>query len=225
MKKFEKLEVNWKKLSLKIGNFLIHGQDVVQGGCAESRVYVAQNRVSTVDSMKKKVRSLVQGYTNLDTTQKDKLIALLEDNVDLFSKDPKCPPEAQLVSHVVDTRNAQPIVDKTRRFSPHMAAEIGNHVAEMLKNGICRPSKSPWSSQVLLVKKKDCTMRFVIDYRKLNDITIKDDYPMPNIRDLIDEVNRSKFFSCMDMPSAYWHIPMDERSIAKSTFQVPQGKF
>ena len=225
LKKFEKLEVNWKKLSLKIGDFLIQGQDVVQGGCAESRAYVAQNKVTTLDSMKKKVRSLVQGYCNLDTVQKQKLTSLLENNVDLFSEDPKCPPEAQLVSHVVDTRNAQPIADKTRRFSPHMAAEIGNHVTEMLKNGICRPSKSPWSSQVLLTKKKDGTMRFVIDYRKLNDITVKDDYPMPNIRDLIDEVNGSKFFSCMDMPSAYWHVPMDKQSIAKTAFQVPQGKF
>ncbi len=69
------------------------------------------------------------------------------------------------------------------------------------------------------------TMRFCIDYRKLNDVTIKDDYPMPNIRDLIDEVNGSKFFSCMDMPSAYWHIPMDSESIPKTAFQTPQGKY
>ena len=106
-----------------------------------------------------------------------------------------------------------------------MAEEIGNHVTEMLKNGICRPSKSPWSSQVLLSRKKDGSMRFCVDYRKLNDITVKDDYPMPNIRDLIDEVEGSKFFSCMDMPSAYWHVPMDKQSIAKTAFQVPQGKF
>ena len=65
----------------------------VSKGDVQNPVYVAQNRVSTLDSMNKKVRSLVQGYTNLDTAQKDKLISLLEDNVDLFSKDPNYVPQ------------------------------------------------------------------------------------------------------------------------------------
>ena len=225
LRKFDKLEINWKEITLKIDDILIKGDNVIQGGCAQSRAFVAQDKVSTWDSMKRRIRELVQGYPNLNRTQKDKLTAVLIDNADLFSEDPKCPPEALLVSHVVDTKNAQPIAEKTRRFSPSMAAEIGEHVTEMLKNGICRPSKSPWSSQVLLSKKKDGSMRFVIDYRKLNDVTVKDDYPMPNIRDLIDEVNGSKYFSCMDMPSAYWHVPMDEQSIPKTAFQVPQGKY
>ena len=106
-----------------------------------------------------------------------------------------------------------------------MAVEIGEHVKEMLKNGICRPSKSPWSSQVLLTRKPDGSMRFCIDYRKVNDLTEKDDYPMLNIRDLIDDVNGAKYFSCMDMPSAYWHIPMEAESIPKTAFQVPEGKY
>ena len=80
-------------------------------------------------------------------------------------------------------------------------------------------------SGIILVKKKDGTMRFVIDYRKLNDITIKDDYPIPNMRDLIDDIAGSNFFTCMDMPSAYWHTPMEEESIPKSAFQVPKGKY
>ena len=191
----------------------------------ESRVYVAQNRVTSEDSIKKELYDHVTKYKNLNRSQKRQLLEVLEKNVDRFVKDPKSPPEALLVSHVVNTKNAQPIADKTRRFSPQMAREIEEHTTEMLKNGICRPSNSPWSSQVLLSRKKDGTMRFCIDYRKLNDVTIKDDYPMPNIRDLIDEVNGSKFFSCMDMPSAYWHIPMDSESIPKTAFQTPQGKY
>lgn len=223
--KFEKLEVNWRKMSLKIGNTLIKGKRVIQGGSLDSRVYVAQNKVTTEDKMKGKLRDHVSKYRNLSNSNKEELLKVLEDNADLFIENPKSPPEAQLVSHVVDTRNAQPIADKTRRFSPKMAAEIEEHVTEMLTNGICQPSKSPWSSQVLLSRKKDGTMRFVIDYRKLNDVTVKDDYPMPNIRDLIDEVSGAKYFSCMDMPSAYWHVPMDEESIPKTAFQVPQGKY
>jgi len=112
-----------------------------------------------------------------------------------------------------------------RRLPPKWCEEIDRQVEEMLGNGICRPSKSPWSSQVLLSRKKDGTMRFVIDYRKVNDVTKRDEYPMPNIRDLIDELNGSCIFTCLDLPSAYWHIPMEEFSIEKTAFEIPRGKF
>ncbi len=146
LKKFEKLEVNWKKMSLKIRGIPIKGQNVVQGGSLESRVYVAQNRVTSEDSIKKELYDHVTKYKNLNRSQKRQLLEVLEKNVDRFVKDPKSPPEALLVSHVVNTKNAQPIADKTRRFSPQMAREIEEHTTEMLKNGICRPSNSPWSS-------------------------------------------------------------------------------
>ena len=102
---------------------------------------------------------------------------------------------------------------------------MGTQIKEMTKNGICRPSKSPWYSLVLLVKKKDGTWRFVVDYRKLNDYTIRDRYPMPNIKDLIDDMQRSNIFTCLDLPSAYWHIPVEESSIEKTAFEIPKGKY
>ena len=69
----------------------------------------------------------------------------------------------------------------------------------MMNNGIWRPSKSPWFSQVLLVKKKDGTWRFVVDCRKLNDYTIRDRYPMPNIKDLIDDMQGSNIFTTISI--------------------------
>ena len=95
----------------------------------------------------------------------------------------------------------------------------------MLANRICRPSSSPWSSQVLLTKKADGTMRFVVDYRNINDVSKRDQYPMPNIKDLVDDMQGSKLFSAMDMPSAYWHVAMEESSIPKTAFVVPGSKF
>ena len=92
---------------------------------------------------------------------------------------------------------------------------MDTQIKEMMKNGIFRPSESPWSSQVLLVKKKDGTWRSVVDYRKLNDYTIRDRYPMPNIKDLIDDMQDSNIFPCLDLPSAYWHIPVEESSIER----------
>ena len=78
---------------------------------------------------------------------------------------------------------------------------------------------------MLLKKKKDNSMRFVIDYRKLNGVTVRDQYPMPNIKDLINGLEGYKLFSCMDLPSAYWHVPMEESSIEKTAFEVPWGKY
>ena len=79
---------------------------------------------------------------------------------------------------------------------------------QMVKDGIVRPSNSPSVSTVILVKKKDNTTRFVVDYRQLNDLTVKDSYPMPNIREIINKMRGMKHFSKMSMASAYWAVPI-----------------
>ena len=150
------------------------------------------------------------------TEEQQKLLKnLLVEYSDIFVENPKDPPETHLVSHVINTGDPQPVRSQLRRFFPQWAKEMDTQIKEMMKNGICRPSKSPWSGQVLLVKKKDGTWRFVVDNRKLNDYTIRDRYPMPNITDLIDDVQGSNICTCLDLPSAYWHIPVEESSIEK----------
>ena len=71
--------------------------------------------------------------------------------------------------------------------------EINKQIDEMLGNGVCRPSNSPWSSNVILVKKKDGSMRFAINYRLLNDITKKDAYPIPDIQAILDKLEGSNY--------------------------------
>ncbi|GFR18811.1 hypothetical protein TNCT_147691 [Trichonephila clavata] len=80
----------------------------------------------------------------------------------------------------------------------------------MLDRGIIQPSESPWSSPVILVRKRDNTWRFCGDYRRLNRITKKDVYPLPRIDDTLDSLQGSKFFSSMDLSSGYWQIEVDE---------------
>ena len=95
----------------------------------------------------------------------------------------------------------------------------------MLEQKIIEPSSSPWLSPVVLVKKKDGTLRFCIDFRKLNNITKKNVYPIPRINDTLDSLSGSKFFSALDLASGYWQIPMDPTTKEKSAFITKQGLF
>ena len=104
-------------------------------------------------------------------------------------------------------------------------SQISTEVEEMLNNGIIRESNSPWSFPVVLVDKPDGTKRFCIDYRKLNEISKKDSYPLPRIVDTIDVLNGAKYFSTIDFCSGYWQIPLSETSIPKTAFTTKFGLF
>ena len=95
----------------------------------------------------------------------------------------------------------------------------------MLANDIIRPSSSPYGSPILLVKKKDSDYRFCVDYRKLNDNTVKDRYPLPRIDETIDTLHGAKYFSTLDLASGYWQIELDEESKPKTAFTTEFGHF
>ena len=103
--------------------------------------------------------------------------------------------------------------------------EVHTQLKEMLSNAIVRPSCSPWAARVILVEKKDKSLRFAVDYRGLNDITRKDAYPVPDIRDMLDKLHGSTFFSKLDGASAYWSIPIRDGDIPKTAFITPQGQY
>ena len=105
-------------------------------------------------------------------------------------------------------------------MSPQQEEEVNHQAEEMIRNGIARPSSSPWGSNVILVKKRDGSTRFVIDYCELNDLTIKDSYPMPNVRDVVDKMSGSLYFSKIDMTSAYWAVPIREEDREKTAFMT-----
>src|SRR5690606_18341929 len=103
------------------------------------------------------------------------------------------------VQHRIDTGTAPPIRQRLYRHSATERKVIQDHVAEVLRDGIIEPSNSPWSSPVVLVKKKDGSIRFCIDFRKLNAITKKDVYPLPRIDDSLDALHGSRYFSSLDL--------------------------
>ena len=88
-----------------------------------------------------------------------------------------------------------------------------------------QPSSSPWASPVVLVRKKDNSYRFCIDYRSLNAVTKGDAFPLPRVDDLLDQLGQSKCFSTLDLAAGYWQIPVDEQSREKTAFATPEGLF
>ena len=111
-----------------------------------------------------------------------------------------------LVQHVIDTGDTMPIQQRPYRASPDVKKEIDRQVNEMLKNRIIQESVSPWSSPVVLVKKKDGSYRFCVDFRKLNKVTKLDSFPMPLVADVLDSLAGTSLFSCLDLKSGFWQI-------------------
>ena len=95
----------------------------------------------------------------------------------------------------------------------------------MLKTGVIKPSKSPWASPIVLVRKPDNSIRFCIDYRKLNSVTIKDSYPLPRIDDSLDALQGSKLFSVLDLQSGFWQVDMHPSDSEKTAFVTTSGLY
>ena len=162
---------------------------------------------------------------NLSEEQKNKIKKLVTDYKDIFAQNPKNPKRTVMMKHKIVTGDALPVKSKIRRTAAAWEDYIDGQVKEMLKHDIIRPSCSPWNSPLLLVKKKDNSMRFVCDFRGLNDVTKKDNYPLPHIRDVVDKMEGSEFWTTLDAASAYWSMPLDEQDREKTAFAVPRGKY
>ena len=96
---------------------------------------------------------------------------------------------------------------------------------EMQRHGIVEPAASPWASNVVLVKKKDGSLRFCVDYRKLNSVTYKDSYPLPLIDNCLNALSGSSWYSTLDLRSGYYNIPIAEEDRDKSAFSTENIHF
>ena len=103
--------------------------------------------------------------------------------------------------------------------------EIARQLRNMQRDGVIQPSNSPWSSPVVMVRKKDGSHRFCVDYRELNSVTKADTFPLPRIDDLLDQLGGARYFSTMDLASGFWQIQMEPDSREKTAFVTPQGLY
>ena len=126
----------------------------------------------------------------------------------------------------IDTGNAPPVRCMPRPVPHHKKVEIDRQIDDMLSRGLIEPTDSEWASPVLMVKKKDGSLRFCIDYRRLNDITRHDAFPLPNINDCLASLGKGcGYFSSLDLASGYWQMGMDKESQAKAAFTTHRGLF
>lgn len=153
----------------------------------------------------------------LKPLETSRLQAVLERNKSLMGSSLGC---TNKVEHVIVT-NSPPIKQRYYRVNPIVQQQIDAELDEMLKQGIVEPSNSPWSSPILLVKKKDGKYRFCVDYRKLNAVTVRDSYPLPLVADTLDKLRDAKYLSSLDVRSAYWQVPMAQESKQYTAFTVP----
>ena len=157
--------------------------------------------------------------------QRSRITELLEEFSDVFATNPKKPNGTHCVEHVIETGGAYPVRVRCGRVSPQTERDINIQIEQMLDNGVIRPSTSPWASRVILIRKKDNTLRFAVDYRALNYVTRKDAYPIPKMKDILDKLHGSEYFSTLDGASAYWSIPIKETDREKTAFVSPRGEF
>ena len=161
----------------------------------------------------------------LDPQQQMKLHTLLLQFVDVFAFSDSDLRQTQVSHHTIPTESAPPIRQPTRRIPPHRREEVSKLLKNMLARNIIQPSTSPWASPIVIVRKKDGSARFCVDYRKLNAVTRKDAYPLPRIDDTLDTLSGSQWFSTLDLLSGYWQVKVAEEDQQKTAFTTHDGLF
>ncbi len=162
---------------------------------------------------------------NLTETQRRKLQDLLVKHSDVFSRNDSDFGYTTAVTHSVPTGDAPPIKQRHRRIPPQVFQEVKKHVQDLVSQGTLRESCSPWASPAVIVIKKDGSIRFCCDYRKLNKVTCKDAYPLPRVEESLDALGNAQLFSTLDLTSGYFQVAMSEEDRAKTAVTTPFGLF
>lgn len=157
--------------------------------------------------------------------QRCKLTELLTKHQDVFSRNDSDLGYTTSVTHNIHTGDAPPIKQRHRRVPPQIFQQFKKHIQDLVSQGVLRESRSPWASPAVIVMKKDGSVRFCCDYRKLNQVTCKDAYPLPRVEESLDALGKAQLFSTLDLTSGYFQVAMDEADRAKTAVTTPFGLF
>ena len=144
--------------------------------------------------------------------------ALLVSYSDIFSKDDLDLGTTNLTKYDIKLTDYTPFKAKYRRIPPHLYEEVRAHLKEMIDLGAIKKSQSPWSSPIVLVRKKDGKLRFCIDLRKLNQRTVRDNYSLPRIDHILELLIGAEWFCTLDLKSGYWQVELTDEAKPLTAF-------
>ena len=145
---------------------------------------------------------------------------LLAEYHNVFSLDPVVLGCTNSMEHMIKVTDDTPFKEQFRQIPLLLVEEVWNHLWEMLESGAIQPSHSAWCNAVVLVRKKDGSLQFCIDFCHLNARTKKDSYPLPRIQEALESLVGAGHFSCLDLKSGFWQIKMEEASEQYTAFTV-----
>ena len=131
----------------------------------------------------------------------------------------------EVVQHQINTGDSAPVRQPARCIPFMLRERVDTMVEEMRQNGVMQPSQSPWASPIVLTTKKDGTSCFCVDYRRLNQVTKQDVYPLPWVDDSLDLLAHSKYFTTLDLASGYLQVKVEPQSQEKTAFVTHSGLF
>lgn len=186
-------------------------------------VYHVQDKMKIVQSMLR--------LNHLNKEEENKLRSLITKYNDLFVVEGESLTFTNVMECKIRTKeDVKPVYTKSYRYPKVHEKEVECQLETLLKNGMVKHSKSPWSSPVWVVPKKTdasgkSKWRIVIDYRKLNELTIADSYPIPNIAEILDQLGTAKYFTTLDLYAGFHQIKVQKEDVEKTAFSTPQGHF
>lgn len=175
------------------------------------------SKLATV-SFGSSVSSGIQGEEYLTADQKNQLKDLIDKH---FSGTQPALGRTDKVFHTIDTGDAPAVKQRYYPMSPARQRMVCEELDKMLQLGVVEPSKSDWSSPILLVDKPDGSKRVCVNFKKLNSVSKKDAYPLPQVTTILDRLRDACYMSSLDIKSAFWQIPLDPSSREKTAFTVP----
>ena len=156
----------------------------------------------------------LSGLEAWHTEQAEKAHDLLREYHDIFSLEKHDMGHTKATKHkiVLKDPDTPPFKERFHGIPPPQVDEVREHLKLMLDSGVVRPSNSPWCNAVVLVRKKDRSLRFCIDFRRLNALTVKDSHSLPRICEILESLAGAAYYSTFDLNSGFWQDPMDEES-------------
>ncbi len=170
--------------------------------------------LTTIDPM------VIDVNHHLSAAQKKEFQHLVGQFSDVFSP---LPGRTHVLQHDVRTPPRTMVRQRPYRVPEARRHAIKEEVQEMLRLGVMEPSRSPWSSPIVMVPKPDGTLRFWNDFRRLNEVSKFDGYPMPRVDELLDRLGRARFISTLDFTKGYWQVPLTEQAKPKTAFSTPNS--